>query len=231
MSKDLLLTPSGARSLCALQRVTFPDSERSAAVNMMPFIMGDSRSIPEFLSGYIPLIDACHLERGQLGKVGYLSVQESAVTAQRPSHRRPGIHTEKHPMRAWGGGWGRGDIDGDTRRDGIYMASTVANSCRAWDVHIERTGPMGGCEHLREKLAHFPAVVMEPNILYWFTDSAPHESLPLAPGTFRQWFRLVTHKVDLWYADHSTANPLGILPSCRIVSGDKFANGAEGVKL
>ena len=74
----------------------------------------------------------------------------------------------------------------------------------------------------------------------------PHESLPLKKGAFRQFFRLVTSqvvinslfislfasKVSLWYADHSTANPLGVKPDpaiTRIVVGDKFSE--EGVEL
>ena len=74
----------------------------------------------------------------------------------------------------------------------------------------------------------------------------PHESLPLKKGAFRQFFRLVTSqvvinslfiyllgsKVSLWYADHSTPNPLGVLPDpdvTRIVTGDKF--GEDGVEL
>ena len=65
-------------------------------------------------------------------------------------------------------------------------------------------------------------------------------------GAFRQFFRLVTSqvvinslfiyllgsKVSLWYADHSTPNPLGVEPDpaiTRIVVGDKFSE--EGVQL
>jgi len=61
------------------------------------------------------------------------------------------------------------------------------------------------------------------------TDRTPHESLPIpaasaAAGTRRQYFRLVVGQVSAWFADHSTPNPLGIVPSpeVRIVHGDKF---------
>ena len=40
----------------------------------------------------------------------------------------------------------------------------------------------------------------------------PHESLPLKRKKFRQFFRVVTSRVSLWYRDHSTANPLGVVP-------------------
>merc|ERR1712107_790288 len=60
----------------------------------------------------------------------------------------------------------------------------------------------------------------------------PHESLPLKTGAFRQFFRLVTSQVSLWYADHSTPNPLGVKPDpaiTKIVRGNKFSK--KGVEI
>ena len=60
----------------------------------------------------------------------------------------------------------------------------------------------------------------------------PHESLPVPQRAFRQFFRLVTANVSLWYKDHSTANPLGVKPDPRtthVVVGDKFST--EGVEI
>ncbi|CAK4744617.1 unnamed protein product, partial [Aphanomyces euteiches] len=56
----------------------------------------------------------------------------------------------------------------------------------------------------------------------WITDRTPHESLPLKKTQYRQFFRLVTSQVSHWYADHSTPNPLGILPTTKIIYGNKF---------
>lgn len=195
-------------SLRQLQPVRFPDPS-GIACSMMPFIMGDIESIPATFRGYAGLLKACKVEREQLGRIGYLSVQESRVTEKHRTQRKPGIHTEKHS----GAGWGAGNTD--PIRDGIYMASTVAASCRAWDCVVE-PGVMGDCEHLRADLEKRGPVTLLPNTLYWLTDSTPHEPLPMEPRTFRQWFRLVTHKVDLWYARYSTANPLGIVAPCEI---------------
>ena len=60
--------------------------------------------------------------------------------------------------------------------------------------------------------------------MVWITDCTPHESLPLKAETSRQYFRLVTSEVSVWYADHSTPNPLGIKPpeNVKIVHGNKF---------
>merc|ERR1712223_684671 len=77
-----------------------------------------------------------------------------------------------------------------------------------------------------------PGIEPDPGRLYWLTDRTPHESLPLKTGAFRQFFRLVTSQVSLWYADHSTPNPLGVKPDpaiTRIVVGDKFSE--DGVEL
>ncbi len=84
-------------------------------------------------------------------------------------------------------------------------------------------GELGDIEHLREYLPE--GEVLEKNCLYWFTDRTPHESLPLKESTERQFFRLVTKEVSIWYEDHSTKNPCGIVPDpekTKIVKGSKF---------
>ena len=56
--------------------------------------------------------------------------------------------------------------------------------------------------------------------------------MPLKEATFRQFFRIVTSKVSLWYRDHSTPNPLGVEPDpeiTRTVVGDKFSE--DGVEV
>ena len=63
------------------------------------------------------------------------------------------------------------------------------------------------------------------------TDTTPHESLPLPVGTRRQYFRLVTNHVSVWYADHSDANPLGVVPDPKITTivwGNKFTTDGGG---
>ncbi|KAI9327833.1 hypothetical protein DFJ73DRAFT_964656 [Zopfochytrium polystomum] len=62
--------------------------------------------------------------------------------------------------------------------------------------------------------------------LVWLTDRTPHEALPVREKVFRQFFRLVTSKVTVWYAAHSTRNDeRGVVPQSdvQIVEGDKFA--------
>ena len=116
---------------------------------------------------------------------------------------------------------------------GIYLASNVPNSCRAWDCKIERDSKSGvdiigqhdSCEHIKDFLPNDKEVMLEADCIYWLTDRAPHESLPLKERTYCQFFRVVTEQVSFWFADHSTANPYGVSPDpniTKIVRGNKF---------
>ncbi|XP_065659615.1 uncharacterized protein LOC101236717 [Hydra vulgaris] len=138
-----------------------------------------------------------------------------------------GGHSEISPyFIEWGGGVNFEDVFSG----GIYMASNIAGSCKVWNCQI-LPGEDGKCviselgdiEHLREFLPE--SEVMKENALYWITDCTPHESLPLSNKTYRQYIRIVTSKVSIWYEDHSTKNPLGVVPDShitQIVRGSKF---------
>jgi len=201
--------------------VTFP-SPTGLNVNMMPFIMGDKCSLPPSLHCYLPLIDACQLHPKEMGRVGYLTVHESHVRAGKSHRRAglhvdspsvllgvDGVVLDlwpaeqlrpRHPV-----GWGDGEhqiIDCEDiglplsrrRRGGIYMASTCADSTRVWNATIERhadiADPHGGVEKLRGLLGE--GINVPASRLMWLTDLTPHESLPLAQDSYRQYFRLVT---------------------------------------
>ena len=115
---------------------------------------------------------------------------------------------------------------------GIYIASNVPDSTMVWNCAVdgEVIGQHGDIEHLRSALGE--GEVMRPGQVYWITDRTPHESLPLKEKTMRQFFRIVTSEVSFWFRDHSTPNPLGVMPDpevTQIVSGDKFAE--DGVNI
>ena len=125
------------------------------------------------------------------------------------------------------------------------MATSVEDTCQAWDVRIvgkvsddgiddEVIGHGGDIEHLRKYLPverktscdyYSVRKTMESNNIYWMTDRTPHEALPMRETGYRQFFRLVTHKVGLWYEQHSTPNPNGVVPDpniTRIIKKSKF---------
>lgn len=232
-----------------LQHVTFPRPQ-GRWINMMPIIFGEVRSIPDELLPYLPMIDACHGLRKE--SVVYVSVRESY---QKPGtyQSRPGVHTEGFRVEqarvGWGGGgWGAGTVVpvtvpigwggtpqtmalhsaacawggggwGGPNGSGLFMASTDGR-CDLWNCEDWRGDRMGALPEVPRSEPH----EMEPHRLYWLTDRTPHRALP-SRGGMRQWFRLVSEHVDVWYSKHNTPNPLGVAPSCRIVDVDKFAGG------
>lgn len=278
--------------LLALEKVIFPQSHY-ININMMPFVLGDPESIPSEYQQYQPLIDACHVEAAEHGKVGYLTITETYVP-KGVCQRRPGIHTDGHccsqsdsrfpgpKNAAWGGGsWGGGSSysakrdketirklvlpdeyaqagltsemlrlldqrylrgappvtleedgnvigNGTLHAQGIYMASNVAKTTRAWDYRVENGGWMGDCStcpDLLKLLKKIKPVMFEANRLYWMTDRCPHECLPMPKSGTRQYFRLVTSAVDVWYTQHSTPNRLGVKPTAKMKHGNKFDPG------
>jgi len=74
-----------------------------------------------------------------------------------------------------------------------------------------------------------PGRMLRAGEMVWMTDHTPHESLPLPPGSFRQYFRLVTSEIGVWFADHSTPNPTGTVPppGVEIIKGNKFQSSSQ----
>lgn len=131
--------------------------------------------------------------------------------------------------------WGKGSYSETFKmhyeyNGGLYMGSNVAGSTKVWgNAQIkcpeEVVGRLGDLEYLRHYLGG--GSILDAGDIVWMTDTTPHESLPLPVGTRRQYFRLVTNHVNVWYEDHSTKNPLGVVPNpnlTKIVKGNKFEN-------
>lgn len=218
--------PEHLKKLRQQRKVAFPKPS-DININMMPFRIGDKNSLPDYVKQYWPLIQKCQesLGREELDKVGYLTIHESLVK-RGETQRRAGLHIEC-PGRLGSGGvftesryhWGCGMVryDTSTVKGGMFMASTVADSSRVWDLQVRDpasvVGKLGDLEHLREVLGE--GTLMEAETLYWMTDVTPHEALPMNGDTYRQFFRLVTSSLSAWYPENATSNPLGIVPDPR----------------
>ncbi|EQC33043.1 hypothetical protein SDRG_09563 [Saprolegnia diclina VS20] len=224
---------------------------RQLHVNMMPIYMDTYSALPPDVERYQQLILACvqELPYEERGRVGYLTVHEGYVDAG-TSQRRGGLHIEAPNAKRGGfananagGGavectvepiyWGDGSCVENEISGGIFIASRVADACEVWNCTIrdkdEVVGPFGGIERLRGVLRDCESVKLDAYELLWLTDRTPHESLPLPTRTYRQFFRLVTSNVSLWFADHSTANSLGCVPIARVVHGNKFGRASAHV--
>jgi hypothetical protein len=88
---------------------------------------------------------------------------------------------------------------------GLFMASSIANSCRIWNTN-----------NLHD-ITYIQPYILSENELIWLTDTCPHESLPLKQTVFRQWFRVVTSNISIWDKKYDTENRLGIKPSSSII--------------
>eukprot|EP01084_Bolivina_argentea_P095226 171214_1 len=225
-------------------------------INMMPFIMSntfDESKLPSYLTRWWFVIQRClrsgqsmgSYDESQVNKIGFLTIQESLIDANK-TQRRPGLHVET-PGNITGAGdiqrifvtnshrqfdrymnWGAGYY-AKQQTGGIYMLSNVSNSCCFWNCKIDCDdviGHLGNIEHLRQNLSDKCKVMMKRNVIYWMTDRTPHEALSIEGKQYRQFFRLVTKDVSVWYEKHSTKNPHGVVldPNVTtIIKQDKFA--------
>mmetsp|Transcript_2231 Transcript_2231/g.6725 ORF Transcript_2231/g.6725 Transcript_2231/m.6725 type:complete len:372 (-) Transcript_2231:103-1218(-) len=155
----------GVVAFAHVENVEFP-SPRGLNVNMMPFVMGSKRSLPEELHGYWPIIECCvstlYQSKEGLGaqpplkRIGYLTVHESEV--QEGFTRAPcdsGVIQQLPRWHPWGFGHAmrNGVFEG-----GIFMASDVSDSCHLYNALVpnELVGQGGDVEHLRGVLReHF----------------------------------------------------------------------------
>jgi hypothetical protein len=81
------------RYACQQRGVQHFPAPSGICVNMMPFLIGDMASLPEELRPYEAVLASFPVNAEELGKVGYLTIDERRVEAG-ASQRRPGVHTE-----------------------------------------------------------------------------------------------------------------------------------------
>jgi len=243
--------PSDGSYVRTTPEVVFPPP-KDININMMPIKMGGYlyRELPDNCKHYVDFIYhhcmATYYKTGEYLKdrIAYLTIQEGLVPVGE-TQRRPGLHierpgaikcggkwheanSEEYGNIAWGlGCWGEDGLP----EDGIYMASTVHNSCAIYDCVIDNpeevTDNNGGLENIRHLLGE--PKKLQANEMCWFTDRTPHESLPIEapeddPGAthvYRQFFRLVVGPISAWYSKQNTPNPR-VEPDAPISDDDKF---------
>ena len=99
---------------------------------------------------------------------------------------------------------------------GVYISTSVPDSTKVWnhqvnDESLEWELENGNIESLRDRLPG-EGELLKPGQVYWMSDRAPHESLPMTQTTMSQFFRITTSEVGFWFKDHYTTNPHGVLP-------------------
>lgn len=182
--------------------------------NMMPFMQGDSKSLPEVYQPYAKIVDDNYLEKGE---IGYLTIDESYVEAGRSQRGYNGfglnrnVHVEvgrREQMNHWGGNsWGGGYstlLDDDTK---VLIANSVSDTCRVWDaVEMSPTedGDLGACIH---KYLERTGVLMKAGDVAKISIFTPHECVPQKQSGRRQFFRIVGKGVR-GRESYFTLNPL-----------------------
>ena len=166
--------------------IDFPGFEGKRCL-MMPYIQGDSSSVPEeFAAGYENILDNVY-HKGEKGQMGFLTIDESHVSkgnAQRAYESDNGrsCHTEgglSNMIICWGGPaptWGgriNVTLDADTK---VLIANNVDKSCAIWDAEHKDTSPNGDLSHVAESEYPFEnAIFMAPGELWQLGIFTPHD--------------------------------------------------------
>lgn len=183
-------------------KITFPEFAGIRCL-MMPYIQGDSSSVPEkYRSGYEEILDNIYIDKG---KVGFLTIDESYVkkgSPQRGDRAKHGraLHTEAgilpNKIYAWGGGgWGHihnVELEKDVK---VLLANNINDSCAIWNATHEDTSPDGDIGNLAEMYPLTEAVLMKAGEVHEIGILTPHESLPVNADTNRQFLRIISSGV------------------------------------
>lgn len=183
-------------------------------VMMLPILIGDVDSFPDFVHQYRPTAHNLFLIKPEyFGRVGYLTVDEKVVDS-RQTHRRAGLHVDGGSGRGWGGGtWAH-------RSTGMLTVSSHPG-CRAWaQDFLGEVGDEGSCDHLRDEILS-EGTVLGAGEVYWMDGLCVHESIPQPNSVARQFVRLSLPSDAPWYEGY-TENPLGVLPTGPILPRRKF---------
>jgi len=183
-----------------INKITFP-KPTGIKCNMMPFIQGDSNSLPDEYQSYAEIIDNNTLEKGE---IGFLTIDESFVeggSSQRgynSSDCERNVHIEvgiKNNKNRWGSGttnhWG-GKLETlleDSTQ--VLIANSISDTCRVWDT-IEKTETEDGdLSHIIDKYPENTGELIKSGDMVKMSIFTPHECIDQKESSFRQFFRIV----------------------------------------
>ena len=181
---------------------------------MMPYIQGDSNSVPEEYRSYRDVIDSVYVKKGD---IGFLTIDESVAVAGTP-HRGAraqygrAIHTEagRDPQKIYcwgGGGWGKKHHVTLERDVKILLANNLDNSCALWGAEHEDTSIDGDIGHVADQYPYSSATFMKAGEVHEIGILTPHESLPVQQDFNRQFLRILSSGVH-GREEYFTENPL-----------------------
>jgi hypothetical protein len=183
------------------QTITFPKFSGVRCL-MMPYIQGDSNSLPQEYASYKEIVDTVFLKKGD---IGYLTIDESPVIAGK-AHRgarakyERALHTEvgrdPNKIYCWGGGgWGsvhKVTLDRDVK---VLLANNLDNSCALWNAEHEETSIDGDIGFASDLYPYENATFMKAGEVHEIGILTPHESLPVRQNFDRQFLRIISSGV------------------------------------
>lgn len=188
--------------------------------NMMPFIQGDSSSLPELYKSYSKIIEKHYLEKGE---VGYLTIDESYVESGKTQrgYNSAGIQRNVHievgrdeSFNHWGGGNGGGGglwggkyntiLEEDTM---VLIANSISDTCRVWDVREMAYTKDGDLSEYIDRYPEETGMMLKAGELAKISIFTPHECVIQKKPGRRQFFRIVGKGVQ-GREEYFTINPL-----------------------
>lgn len=199
-----------------VSKINFPEFT-GVKCNMMPFIQGDSGSLPETFKPYSTIIDSLFLEKGE---IGFLTIDESFVKAQtsQRGYNSKGINRNVHievgrtkEYNCWGGSggssWGgrnRTLLDDSTM---VLIANSISDTCRYWNVKEMAYTQDGDLSDYISKYPEETGLLMKKGDVAKISIFTPHECVAQKEDGIRQFFRIVGKGVK-GREDYFTINPL-----------------------
>ena len=194
-----------------INNIRFPEFQ-SLKCNMMPFIQGDSTSLPDEYQSYAYIIDDNFLEKGE---VGFLTIDETFVEAgnSQRGFNSTGIERcvhievgEYNSVRRWGSWRGRPTtiLDEDTQ---ILIANSIDDTCRVWNTKEYAYTEDGDLSHIIEKYPEHTGQLLKAGEMAQISILTPHECVPQKESKQRQFFRIVGKGVT-GREHYFTVNPL-----------------------
>lgn len=181
--------------------------------NMMPFIQGDSASLPDQFKPYAAIIDSTYLEKGE---VGFLTLDEKFVEAGKSQRGfnsfglTRNVHIEVGTSGKWGSGgcsWGGKPNTMLSEETKVLIANSLSGTCRFWNSIEKRFTEDGD---LSEYIADYPeetGFMLNAGQVAQISIFTPHEPIAQTVSAPRQFFRIVGKGVT-GREPYFTVNPL-----------------------
>ena len=197
------------------RQIKFPEPT-GLKCNMMPFIQGNSDTLPIQYKSYAEIIDSTYLEKGE---IGFLTIHESFVEVGKSQrgYNSKGIDRNVHievgrreNINCWGGGgssWGgkmNTILDDNTM---VLIANSVSDTCRYWNEKEMSYTHDGDLSDYIERYPIETGIMLKSGEIAKISIFTPHECVAQKESSNRQFFRIVGKGVK-GREEYFTKNPL-----------------------